>query len=74
MKNTQTYKVMRKWADGKWHIEGRQLSLQKARNLYFRLIRDINGISDKDLRIFCEQDIFDVIVQAVDEQTGGIRV
>ena len=70
----QTYKVVRKWADNKWHTEGSKLSIQKARNLYFRLMRDIVGISDKDLRIIREQDIFDVIINAVDEQAGGIIV
>ncbi len=68
------YKVLRRRADGKWHIEGKGLTIRKARNLYFRLMRDIIGINSNDLRIMCEQDIFDVIINTVNEQTGGIIV
>lgn len=68
------YTVVRKWPDHKWHTEGRGLTLRKARNLYFRLLKDIMSINPNDLRIICEQDIFDVIISEVNEQTGGIIV
>ena len=67
-----TYQVIRKWADGKWHIEGKGLTRRKAMNLCFRLQKDFIGINPNDIKVMCEQDIFDVIISTVNEQTGGI--
>jgi len=69
-----TYRVLRKWADGKWHYEGEHLTYQKAANLYYRLMDNVIGITANELRIMHEQDIFDVIVSSVEEQTGGIII
>jgi len=75
MKNNNTYSVWRKGADRKWRKEFEGLTLLRAKNQYFNLLqRDIINIKPEDLRIVCEQDIFDVIISEVENQTGGIIV
>lgn len=61
------YKVIRLYADKKWHIEAEHLTYRRALNLSSRLYQSVMGISPNDIRIVSECDIFTLITEAVNE-------
>ncbi len=61
------YSVVRKYPDGNWHFEGKDLTLRKAVNLKDRLLKEIIQVSPDDIRIIRGVNIFDWLTQAVEE-------
>ena len=66
-------KVVRLYADNKWHVEGKGLSKTKAFNLKNRLLKSVNHTSPDNIRIINEEDIFDVIIRETEHLTGGTQ-
>ena len=64
------YTVIRRWADGKWHIEGKELSHTKALNLKCRLLKSIIGVNPNDIRIIEGGNIWDYLANLIKRECG----